>query len=349
MDWTRPRSGRFRFWRVDAATRLEVEQITTVRPGGSITLNANTALKVSGRLPVAAPIDIGDDLVRIYYEAVDADGDSDSIALATVYAEADVTSYTSAAATSDLTLYSVLLALQDAQIRETLTIVAGSVAVDEAADICEEAGLPVVASASTRELQSDASWDPGTSLLEIVNYLMDVAGFWSVSVDGWGRVVMEPYTDPASRTAVWSFTDGDDSVFLPSVDVSTGAFRVPNVYVLVCSRPDDEPLVGSYTNDDPASPYSTVVRGREITVTDTVDDAVDTDDLDARAKMRLLAATADNETTTIRHAYAPLTIRDVCAFRWSAHDLSLRGAVQSQEIALVPSAMTTTTVKRVGA
>ena len=34
VDWTIPREGRFRYVRVDYTSRLELEELTTIEPGG---------------------------------------------------------------------------------------------------------------------------------------------------------------------------------------------------------------------------------------------------------------------------------------------------------------------------
>lgn len=346
MDWTSARDGVFRYHRVDHATRRELERLTTVRPGGTITRNLNVALKESGSLPIIGPLPLGDDLVRIYYDVTDETGASLSVPLATMHAAAESVRYTSATAEATVTLYSALLGLQ-AALKTSLTIAAGTVAVTQAAALCASLGLPVVASPSTRQLLTAASFNPGTTYLSVVNHLLDVAGFWSAGVDGWGRVVLAPYQDPSERASAYRFVSGARCIFLPDVEVTSDAFDVPNVCTLTGSRPGADAIVGTYTNADPASPYSTVNRGREIPLTGTVDDAVDAADLAARAKARLIAATAATETVKVKHAYVPIAPGDAADLVWGAHGLDMRGAIVSQDITLDPAAVTVSTFKRI--
>src|SRR5690606_718090 len=56
---------------------------------------------------------------------------------------------------------------------------------------------------------------------------------------------------------------------------------VPNRWVRVVSHPGRAAIVSEYSNDNPASPTSTVRRGRTLTDFATVDDAADQDNLDA--------------------------------------------------------------------
>lgn len=346
IDWTIPRLDAFRYYRVDYATRQELEELTTVRAGGQITRNVETTLKETGTIPVVGGASfLGDDMVRIYYNVTDDDGNSDSFPLATMHAVRDQSDYSAAAQESQVRLYSGLLTLQDAVIKESFTLDATDVAVDEAVAICTTLGLPVVYTPSTRELQTDASWNPGTKYLTIVNYLLDLAGYWSAGVDGWGRITMTPYQDPAERTPLWQFVSGENCIYLPKVAIEAKA-DIPNVCVLIASNPTGA-LVGTYTNSDPSSPYSTVSRGREIALVQTVTDAVDETELDARAQRRLIEATVGVEKVTINHAYAPVYPGDVVQFGWDTHGLSMKASIQAQTISLIPSALTTASLKKV--
>jgi hypothetical protein len=346
IDWHAARTGAFRFVRVGFSTRDELEEIATIRPGGSLTRNVNTSLKEAGQLTAAGPLSIGDDLLRVYYDVTDEDGASESIAIATMHAATERSDFSAASEACSLRLYSALLALEQDRLDASLTVASGTVAVSKAAEIAVDLGLPVVASASSKTLTADMSWDAGTTRLEVVNDLLEFAGFWSAGVDGWGRVVMAPYESPAARSVAWTFQSGEGCTFLPSVSRATDAFDVPNKCVLVASMLDST-LVGSYTNDDPLSPFSTVSRGRTIAITDTVSDAETTEDLVARAQMRLAAATSSSETVVLSHAYAPVTIGDAVRLRWSGRGIDHDAAVQSQELTLVPSLMTRTTAKRI--
>jgi hypothetical protein len=345
FDWTLPRSGPLRFVRVAYETRVELEPLTTVQAGGSISRQLETGLKESGYLQIVNPPAIADDLVRVYYEPTDSAGESTSVALATMHAAKGSTRYTSAAQPASWTLYSALLTLEQTVLQESLTIAAGAVAVTEASDLCTDIGLPVVITPSTKQLTVDHGWNAGDSYMKVINELLDFAGYWSARPDGWGRVVMAPYVEPGNRAAVWTFEPGANCTFIGDVTYESDAFDVPNVCVLTCSNGDTS-FSGSYTNDDPSSPYSTVTRGREIALPETVTDAVDGADLALRAQKRLMTATAATETITVRHAYVPVKIGDLVQFSWPKHSIAVRASVQSQDIALGRACLTASTLKR---
>lgn len=348
FDWTHAHRDTYRYIRVDYATRAELEELRTVQPGGTITRNINTTLKESGSLPCGGPIDIGDDLVRIYFDAIDDETDAaETVVLATMHATAENVQYSAATATSTLTLYSALLTLEQATIDATLTVPAGTVAVSKAAEIITGLGLPVVADPSSATTTADASWDPGTSKLGIVNDLLGVVGFWSARPDGWGRVILLEYTDPSDRQSMWDFTAGPRCIFLPDLAYTSDRFSVPNKCTVICSQAEGEPIAGVAVNDDSVSPYSTVSRGREIPLTATVSDIADQAAADALAKQKLVAASAASETVTVKHSYAPVTIGDVAHLTWGTRGLDFDGTVQSEDVSLTPGALTISNIKRI--
>jgi hypothetical protein len=348
VDWTLPRAPGtgLRFVRVDYTTRLELEELTTIKPGGDIT-RTMVDLKVSGTLSAVAPPALGDDLIRVYYDVVDIDGNEESVVLGTMHAVKAGARYTEAAESADLTLLSALLTLQGAKLLASLTLPAATVAATYAEGICTTLGLPYVSAPSTRALTVAMSFDAGTSYLAIVNALLDFAGFWSAQVDNDGRVVFEAYESPMDRAPVYEFIEGANCVYLPDVSVQSDAYNVPNVVVLTASNAAGA-ISGSYENDDASSPYSTANR-REIALVETVSDAVDAADLNARAYRRWLEATGAAETLTVSHAYLPnVAVGDVVLFAWTKHGISMRATVQSQGIALNAACMTTSALKRIG-
>ena len=347
VDWTIPRKGTYRFVRVDYATRAELEELTTIQPGGTIVRNMETDLKESGTLSAVEFPEIGDDLVRIYYQVRDRAGAEVEIPLATMHAVKKSSKFTAAAQSCTVSLLSALLTMQDDKSYTTVTIPAGTNAIEAAVDIVTDLGLPVVATPSDKALFSDANFDPGTPALKVVNHLLDYAHYWSALVDEWGRVVFAPYQEPRERVLAWELRDGASCTFLPDVSMDSDAFDVPNVCVLTVSNAE-ESFSGAYFNADPSSPYSTVNRGRFIVLAETVTDAVDDGDLFDKAKSRLMLATSATEKYVFRHAYDPsIAPASVGACAWSKHMLAFYAAVLSQEIALNSAALTTTTVKRI--
>lgn len=161
--------------------------------------------------------------------------------------------------------YDRLLVLDEDKLTDRLVVAAGAVVTTQVASILTGAGLPstsVVASAKT--LPAPLEWEPGTPKLTVVNALLSAIGYRSLYADELGTPVATPYVDPASAPVVWAYAADRSSVIVPGVDVTLDLFNVPNRWVAYVSEPDRPPLTSVYTNTNPASPTSTVNRGRTI-------------------------------------------------------------------------------------
>jgi hypothetical protein len=169
----------------------------------------------------------------------------------------------------------------DDKVPDRYAVAAGAVYTDAVATLLAGADVTVTASAST--LPTTQEWDPGTSKLRIINDLLGAINYQSLSFDEWGRAIVRPYTAPSQRPEEYTYADGESSLMLAKVDQELDLFGVPNRWVLVVSNADRSALTSSYLNQDPASPTSTVRRGRTITDFRTEQDAADQVTLDAKA------------------------------------------------------------------
>ena len=151
-------------------------------------------------------------------------------------------------------LYGVLHVLAEDALAEPLVVPAGTRAVEKAAEIVREAGLPVVASESPATLGSPAVFDDkDTSKLDAVNWLLGFAGFASAGCDGYGTVLMQPYQDPSLRLPVLALEDDGACIFRSGVVREYDTFDVPNVVVVVCSNAQAGSMTAKAVNDDPQS------------------------------------------------------------------------------------------------
>lgn len=133
---------------------------------------------------------------------------------------------------------------------------------------------------SPLELPADREWEPGTSKLSIINDLCTAINYEAMFADEWGTLVIRPYRSPSERPAEFDYRDNAVSVTLPTASLTADLFSVPNHWVLVVSDADREPLRAEYVNDNPASPTSTISRGRTITDFRTDAEAADQETLD---------------------------------------------------------------------
>lgn len=148
--------------------------------------------------------------------------------------------------------------------------------------------------ATTKTLPAPMEWEPGTAKLKIVNDLLAAINYTTLSMDALGQPTAAPYVLPENAPVLWPYTLDTASLVRPGTISRLDLFNVPNVVVGIVSQPDRAPLRSVATNSDPASPLSTVRRGRSIVrVLDaqTVQDAADQATLDALVA-RYLAETA---------------------------------------------------------
>lgn len=137
---------------------------------------------------------------------------------------------------------------------------------------------------STATLPIAREWEPGTKKLTIINELLAAINHNSLSFDENGVAQVRSYTAPGDRAEEYVYADDDESLIVPEMEQTLDLFSIPNKWTLVVSDPDRVALVSTYTNTNPASPTSTVSRGRTITYFETEQDAADQTALDAKVQ-----------------------------------------------------------------
>lgn len=160
--------------------------------------------------------------------------------------------------------YDPLQALGDDLVSARYVVAAGANVVAAAKTVITGVVPVIKATGSTETLVAAKEWPPGTSKRTIANELLSIAEYESVSFNGMGEAILKPYVDPSVRAPMWTYAYGDESLVIPNVDQELDLFSVPNKVVGVVSEPDQPMLVASATNANPASPTSTVRRGRTI-------------------------------------------------------------------------------------
>lgn len=224
--------------------------------------------------------------------------------------------------------------------------IAGSLVTDQIVALLGD--VEKVVSVSTKLMPSDLEWEPGTTKLEIINDLLDLINYESLSFDEDGRAVVTPYASPADRTSEWTYADDDESLIMPTVEQELDVAGVPNKWVLVVSEPDRDPIVGTYTNNDPSSPTSTVNRDRTIVDFRTEQNAADQDALDEKAYRLAFEASQIFEAVTFETGLNPLhSGNDVYRIRFAPLAVDAKYAEQSWEVELVAGAVMRHRARRV--
>lgn len=313
---------------------------------GSVSLSAATRLKASGQLSIretGETIDWLSQRVRIDYVPVGIDPWPLGVFLLSTPQD----SHSDSGLRWDVDLLGKLAVVDGASIEQTLSIPAGANYVSSAADMIRSAGetrLAVTESAAT--LPAAMTWDAGTSVLTVVNDLLDAAGYWSAYPDGYGVIHLDPYVSPAARAPSFSFVEGESAIHSTEWTRDQDIASVPNKVVLVGQGDEQTPaLVGVAVNEDPGSQFSFQRRGRWITYTETGVEAADQATLTERARRKLIEASTSQAKYTIQHM--PLDIRPNDAGVFTSQGVDARVTAQSVKYSISPTALVETVLREV--
>lgn len=178
-------------------------------------------------------------------------------------------------------------------------------------------------------------WEPGTSKLKIINDLLGAVNHESLSFNEYGGAVIRPYVNPADRAPEFTYASDQYGLIVPDLDQELDLFTVPNRWVLVFSEPEVPPLVATYTNSNPASPTSTVRRGRTITDFRTEQEAADLATLQAKAARLAFEASQIFEAIEFETAMMPFhSGNDVYNIIYDRMVINAKYAEQSWELEL---------------
>lgn len=205
-------------------------------------------------------------------------------------------------------------------------------------------------------------WEAGTSKLKIINDLLDVIGYNSLWVDGWGNFRVTPRVLPAQRSITYEvlgipreLADGEQSIYRPDWSLDRDSFDVPNKVIAVeaAGGEDVAALIGTWTNEDPSSPYSYQARGRWIPhVLDSVevpegDDASKIEFLQARARATLVQMSAVQAQAKIEHLPIPIRVGDALRFAHTQAGINSRYIATSIQLDTNPLGLMKTTLQEV--
>lgn len=331
MRWGASRSDTLEYYRVSWPDFGEMERLFCFEDGGKLDFSLGTTLKVSGQLPYIDMPDLGNSLIRIYAKTVDEDGEKHSEPLATMIPTSPNKDLSLKGTSGDVDLYSVLYLLQARKTRDVLTVPKGQNIIGYVTYLIVSVGLPyLVTKESAATLNNDRTYDALTSYLEIINDLLDVAGYSSANVDGNGQVLVSPYVSPSKLAPAMTLKSGQYAVFSPVVSYELDMFEVPNAYTCVYSAAESErPLSETVENHNPDSALSIESRGYVVDDGEIISElgGIEEDDPDFETKARailhdtaerrLMDASSKVESITITHLWVPFKIGENVTIEYS--------------------------------
>ena len=331
MRWGASRTDSLEYYKVSWPDFGEMERLECFEDGGKLDLSLGTTLKVSGQLPYIDLPDLGNSLVRIYATMTDEDGEVYRTPLATMLPTSPNKDLSLKGTSGDVDLYSVLYLLQARKTRDVLTVPKGQNIIGYVTYLITSVGLPfLVNKESAATLNNDRTYDALTSYLEIINDLLDVAGFSSANVDGMGNVLISQYVSPSRLASSMTLRSGQYAVFAPTISYELDMFEVPNAYTCVYSSAESErPLSETVENRNPASSLSIPARGYIVDDGETISElgGIEEDDPDFETKARallhdtaerrLMDASSKVESITITHLWVPFELGDNVTIEYS--------------------------------
>lgn len=320
--------------------------------GGNAKDSAFTDLKSTGTIDFkGATVPDGNDAVRVYYSFTDSAGERYEEPVITGFLDIGDAEHNGALVAGSAVISGMLVVMSDTGPGHPMTISAGTAAVAEAERIARALSLRVSAAPSSYKLGKARTFDADATWLAIVNWLLGVAGFSSAYTDAWGTVQMQPYVEPTERTPAWMFRDDEASFFKPGVRSSDNRADTPNV-VRLWYEDDRRGLFAEARNDDPRSQSSTVARGREKLLCETVDElAGDTTatmlaSLISEAGKRLRDNSTRIEYVDVPCLFAPVRINDCVELDYTAAGLSIVGSATARDVEFSRGAPTTVRTRR---
>lgn len=307
--------------------------------GGRLEWNAMADLPGGGTIELTdrdQDINVSLDRVRIWWEVVGVE----EWALGVYVLSAPSTQYTDAGSSREITLLDKVTVLREDVLTTTLQVPAGSNIVDAAVGQIVAAGESrIAATPSDATLTNALTWDPGTSRLQVVNDLLEVAGYWAVWTDRLGQFRLEPYVAPADRPVVWEFVEGDTAIHSPSWERELALWEATNTVVYTSQADDDGDVWTAVAVDDnPDSPTSTVSMGRVLNpIVEENVEASSQADLQARAERRLLDNSNVVGKLNVSHAPVPVWFNEAVLFRSQGHEA--RATIRTMSLDLTPGAL----------
>ena len=194
----------------------------------------------------------------------------------------------------------------------TYTLPSGSNVVAAVVNLIRSTGedTPAIPADPTAVLAAAQTWDMGTTLLKIINDLLDTANYFSIWTDEWGQFQLTKYISPMSRPPTYEFESpfsyGELSRLDPTWTFDDDIYAVPNRVVLVGQGSDTAPAwVGTAINNNPTSPFSYQNRGRWITYVETEVEAISQAALQDQAVRKLRDEAMVTGKISVQHVFLP--------------------------------------------
>lgn len=317
--------------------------------GGSIEFSNDASLKVTGKFSFTGyELPNEEDLVRVYYRFKDESGESQEMALATLFTSYSSVTYNDTLnglqATGSLNAESVLSVLNNEKIGYPLTIKKATLAISKVREIIEERNLKVNVVMSPFVLTSDYTFKESDTILTVVNTLLSMADYKDAYPDAYGVIQIEPRNYNYDSI---TFKNDKNSIMYPEIENENQLSSTPNVVKLFMNT--DSASILAVAKNLSGSKASLEARGnREVTYVESVSNVGSgnySSLLKKKAEEVLKEKSSTVEYVKFQHAWVPMKLNDVININYG--DFIWAGNLDNYSIELSPAVKTTSKVKRV--
>ena len=358
-DWSEPFDAEYSWWRVPRASYgiydpdqfrdpdfysigTETEQVDGIRKA-TLQTNDSTETYETGDALCTGRLDLGSDLLRCRMRATFEDGTSEDVILGTY--NVSVPSYDvhgsdgEAFAECTATLDGRLIELQQDMFETPLVVPKGmngwayaGLIVRQRNITFAEGDAPVAqAVGTTMSFGMGVPTDDGGTVLSAYNTIMtQTQGARAAKTDQYGRIQLLKPIDYDGEP-VWTFAEGQNATFLDEAEDELDASKVCNVVVAVFET-EDATVVGTATDEDPASPWSIANYGRRKVAAYTFHNSATQAQADAKAKELLDGTRSIVHRVTIKHVWCGARTGDIVAVSWPSVGISGKFAIRRQTI-----------------
>lgn len=334
-DWTKPVQLSYEYYVVDPLTWKDRSRLLDVT---SASVKRNTTSTTRGSATFEVTADVGECYVRAYLIAVQ-NGARERVQLGTYLVQTPRSSGDGKVTRYLLEAYTPLMELKEKQPPLGYSLLKGDNIMRAVCGLAREnLRAPVVACSSGDILRSDFVANTADSWL---SFLSDLAANAKrhIDLDESSRVIFPPNQEVAALQPVWTYTDDNSSILYSDHSVERDLFGIPNVVQVVYSDGTDH-FEAWAVNDDPASPTSTVARGRTIPFRETspnLGGVPSREQVEEYAQLLLERLSSVEYTVTYSHGYCPVRPGDCVRLDYRRAGLcGIKARVVSQDIKCTP-------------
>ena len=259
-DWTKSMQQTYEYYIVDPATWRDARQITNVKPGSTISRDADADTLGSASFELTE--NLGECYIRTYLVTIQ-NGVRERFPLGTHLIQTPSESFDGKVKDISVDAYTPLIELKENPPALGFSVAKGESVMDTAYSLTRaHVRAPVIACDDTTKLYDNFVSNADDTWITFLKDLISNAKY-EYDLDDLGQILFKPIQDITSLQPRATFDDGNSSILLPNISVSRDLYGIPNVVEVLYSG-SGLTYQTRVVNNDPNSPISTVNRGREI-------------------------------------------------------------------------------------